>query len=170
MLNLPQEPTPRLVGVLVEDNEGWARIAKTILLSFNSMIFWTQTLGDAKEIIAARGPDFIICDFYLPDGEGLSLARWMRHHSNVRIAATPFILTTADPSERIIRMLGCCGADYLLRKPVKPSALAAALSRLTCEPPTREQLPTCRPQVETACLFRHGKAPPPMSEQRVALP
>jgi phosphoserine phosphatase RsbU/P len=78
-------------------------------------------------------PDVVLCDYYLPDIDGLQVLRGVRNGGN---RATRFIMVTAGLSgiddERALRS----EADAFLAKPIDLNELQAALSPKATSQPT----------------------------------
>ena len=71
-----------------------------------------SNLGDAKKLIAAKKPDLILLDVYLPKENGVDLLKWIRE-KNLDVDV---ILITADKSiERIQESIRYGAVDYLIK-------------------------------------------------------
>lgn len=76
--------------------------------------------GEAREILAEKQIDCVICDIMMPGEDGLSLTRHIRETSDI-----PVILLTAR-AEETDRIVGLeMGADDYVVKPFSPRELAA---------------------------------------------
>ena len=99
-----------------------------------------------RQILEARPADLVILDLNMPGEDGLSLARWLRAHTQVGIV----MLTAAG--EVVDRIVGLeMGADDYIAKPVDMRELLArvraVLRRLpapAAEPAAGEAAPTTR--------------------------
>jgi CheY-like chemotaxis protein len=116
--------------VLVIEDDAGARSALASLLADDGYAVCTAATGmDGIGLADEFRPHAIVCDYSLPDVDGLSVMRRLR-------ATYPdlfFIMVTAgrfDPTgERDLR----AEADVFLDKPVDLSALRSALVRATAE-------------------------------------
>jgi two-component system, sensor histidine kinase len=65
----------------------------------------------------------VICDFRLPDGDGLKLADWLNEQSGPRPA---FILISGDTAPEVLQKVKERGL-HLLHKPVRPAKLRSLI-------------------------------------------
>jgi DNA-binding response OmpR family regulator len=87
--------------------------------------YWVSTVADGVKMdqyLKQETPDLIILDLMLPGEDGLTLAKRLRHHSNV-----PIIMLSAR-GEEVDRIVGLeVGADDYLAKPFNPRELLARI-------------------------------------------
>jgi CheY-like chemotaxis protein len=122
-----QMAVPRVL--VIEDDDG-ARSALGSLLTDDGYAVCTAETGlDGIALAGEFRPHAIVCDYSLPDLDGLSVMRRLREDNPDLF----FIMVTAgrfDPSgERDLR----AEAHVFLDKPVNLSALRNALARATAE-------------------------------------
>lgn len=115
--------------VLVIEDEIPAREALVNLLQDEGFsVIGARDGQEGLESFAEFQPDIVVCDYYLPDINGLQVLRKIRQSRN---GATRFILLTAGMSdaenERALRS----EADSFLGKPVDLAQLQDALARTT---------------------------------------
>lgn len=94
-----------------------------------SDIFGASDASEAREILAERHIDIMICDIEMPGESGLELIEWMREQKNLNAAETEYIILTCYPEYNYMRkaiQLGC--SDYLI-KPVDDDELARVLDK-----------------------------------------
>jgi len=113
--------------VLVIEDEKGAREALESLLREEGFLVRSAADGEAGlSCFDDFDPHIIVCDYYLPDLNGLQLLRRVRRRSNGRVR---FIALTAgvggSENERALRR----EADAFLGKPIDLARLHAALSR-----------------------------------------
>lgn len=113
--------------ILVIEDESGAREALQSLLAEEGYTVDTAATGEhGLERVREFRPDTVVCDFYLPDTDGLQVLRQVRAGGGAEIN---FIIITA----------GCGGAeaedqlrqeaDFFLHKPVDLSRLRNVLQR-----------------------------------------
>ncbi len=128
--DLRTRQTSRLVGmrVLCIDNDIRVLAAMRALLeSWGCEVRVAATLEDAMTHIEGWLPQVILADYQLDDGVvGVDVVRALRVRAGQELAA---ILVTAENSEVSTRD-ATAAKMRVLRKPVKPAALRALLSRL----------------------------------------
>lgn len=111
--------------VLVIEDETGARDALESLLSEEGYVVRTAGSGvGGLECYEEFHPDTVVCDFYLPDIDGLQVLRRMRaDQDNVM-----FIMVTAGCGGEDVEQTLRTEADYFLDKPVDLSQLRALLN------------------------------------------
>lgn len=120
-----QMAVPRIL--VIEDDDG-ARDALASLLADEG--YAVCTAGTGAEGIALAGdfhPHAIICDYSLPDIDGLEVMRRLRASR----ADHFFIMVTAGRFDRVGERALRAEADVFLDKPVDLTALRSALVRAT---------------------------------------
>jgi two-component system, OmpR family, response regulator RegX3 len=81
-----------------------------------------STAAQGLELFSARGPDLVLLDVMLPDGDGRDVLRRIRETSR-----TPVVMLTAR-GEEMDRVLGLeLGADDYVTKPFSAAELAARI-------------------------------------------
>lgn len=122
--------------LIVEDEPALARLAHDYLAraGYRAITALDARTGSAR--LRADGPDLIVLDLGLPDGNGLDVLRDLRRSSNL-----PVIILTARGDE-VDRIVGLeLGADDYMVKPFSPNELVArvrAVLRRGAAPPETE--------------------------------
>lgn len=107
--------------LLVEDDPAAAQLITAILEQANLRVTRCGTVREAEQLIGGMYPDLFLLDIRLPDGDGFTLARYIRH--DPRFALTPLIfLTAATGPESQMEALRCGGDDFVA-KPAHPQLL-----------------------------------------------
>ncbi|MGH3022095.1 MAG: response regulator transcription factor [Gaiellaceae bacterium] len=108
--------------LLIEDEEA---ISEPLAAALAREGFDTLVAGTAEEgmeLFRNRGPDLVLLDVMLPDGDGRDLLRQIRETSR-----TPVVMLTAR-GEEVDRVLGLeLGADDYVTKPFSAAELTARL-------------------------------------------
>ncbi|WP_373503060.1 NahK/ErcS family hybrid sensor histidine kinase/response regulator, partial [Aestuariivirga sp.] len=123
---------PALAGafrVLVIDNE--RRIVEgmeVLLTGWGNTVHTAAGLDEALAVLAATEGkfDMILADYHLNNEDGISVIRALRTRARRHI---PAVLITADRTPAVAD-LAVAHDVHLLRKPVKPAALRAAMSHV----------------------------------------
>jgi diguanylate cyclase (GGDEF)-like protein len=107
--------------LLVEDDPAAATLIASVLGQANLRVTSCATVREAERLIDATYPDLFLLDIRLPDGDGFTLARYIRH--DPRFALTPVVfLTAASGAESQLEALRSGGDDFLA-KPAHPQLL-----------------------------------------------
>ena len=115
--------------VLVIDNEKPILEGMELLLSgWGNIVHTAAGLEDAiAELETAEGKiDLILADYHLNREDGISVIRTLRTRARRMI---PAVLVTADRSPAVAD-LALAHDVHVLRKPVKPAALRAAMAHV----------------------------------------
>ncbi|HEY7183776.1 MAG TPA: sigma-54 dependent transcriptional regulator [Blastocatellia bacterium] len=112
--------------VLIVDDEKSIRLALETGLSLDG--FSVSSARSGREAIsAARSQKFdvVVCDIFMPDGDGLDFVRELRARDN----HTPVVLITAQGSLELAMEAVTAGASDFIAKPFEVGALAELLRR-----------------------------------------
>jgi two-component system KDP operon response regulator KdpE len=126
--------------LVVEDDSGIRGVLRTLLESQHYRVAETETA--ARGVIAARGhrPDLVIVDLGLPDRDGLTLIREIRHFSPV-----PILVLSARTMETDKIAALDAGADDYVSKPFStPELLARVRALLRRRARAGERMPVLR--------------------------
>jgi len=106
--------------LLIEDEESISEPLAAALEREGFDVVIAATAADGRELFRTRGPDLVLLDVMLPDGDGKDVLREIRSASR-----TPVIMVTAR-GEELERVLGLeLGADDYVTKPFSAAELAA---------------------------------------------
>ena len=101
--------------VLIVDDDAVFRRGLARMFSNECEVTQASDAEQAIEAIANAVPDLVICDFRLPDTDGLGVLA----HLKQRGARSPFILLTAYGSSELFEKAKAQGANEVLEKPVE---------------------------------------------------
>jgi DNA-binding response OmpR family regulator len=115
--------------ILVIEDEPGSRDALQSLLADDGYAVCTAATGRAGlERLHDFRPDTIVCDFYLPDTNGLELLRAARAAAREEIT---FIIVTADCGGEAAELMLRREADHFFHKPIDLARLRGVLQRTT---------------------------------------
>ena len=123
--NMSVSAMPRLdrmenLQVLVVDDDMLVRISTAgILESWGCRVLVAGDLQESKDLCSQAQLDMVICDYRLPDGDGLMLADYIKAHYEIQPA---FILVSGDTAPEIQQAANERGL-HLMHKPVRPAKL-----------------------------------------------
>lgn len=86
--------------------------------------------GDALVRLGQFRPELIILDWSLPVIEGPQLMDLIRDPRNGGYEATPVVLMTSSPTQRVLELATARGIGIVLRKPFSPNVLWTRLAKL----------------------------------------
>jgi CheY-like chemotaxis protein len=113
--------------LLVEDNELNMKLLRDVLAASGYRTLEATTGGEALHLAAEHGPDLVLMDIHLPDGDGIQALVRMR--ADERTAAIPVLAVTAqamrDDRERFL----AAGFDDYISKPVNVRELIGTVRR-----------------------------------------
>ena len=111
--------------VLVIEDEPSAREALVSLLGEEGFTVLSASTGrEGIDSYGAFRPDFVLCDYYLPDVDGLQVLRSVRTMGG---SSTRFIMVTAGLSDAMDERALRAEADAFLGKPIDLEQLHLAL-------------------------------------------
>jgi two-component system chemotaxis response regulator CheY len=84
---------------------------------------------EALEVIAASGPDVVLCDWNMPRLNGIDVLKELRAAGDQR----PFIFVTSEGAPGIEDTAREAGAHGLIVKPFGPADFATTLGRFSAE-------------------------------------
>jgi len=112
--------------VLIVDDEKSIRLALETGLSLDGFSVSSARSGrEAVSATRAQKFDVVVCDIFMPDGDGLDFVRELRAHD----AHTPIILITAQGSLELAMQAITDGTTDFIAKPFEVGALAELLRR-----------------------------------------
>ncbi|MHA2296708.1 MAG: PAS domain S-box protein [Candidatus Hodarchaeales archaeon] len=121
----------------VDDEESFLKLAK-INLEKNDKNLDVETAlsaSSALQLIESRDYDVIVCDYQMPDMDGLELLNELRKQGN----NIPFIILTGKGREEIVIKALNLDADYYLQKGGSSKVLFTELSHFICRSTERKK-------------------------------
>lgn len=121
-------PNDGLPRVLVIDDSVSVRIALERILRQRPVEVLAVSNGmDGIGAMLEHAPAAVICDYVLPDRDGLTLARFVRNHPLLR--TVPFFLITGAADAALEEQARESGCTAVFHKPFTPEAVLGALDR-----------------------------------------
>lgn len=112
------------LNVLVVDDDELVRNSTSgLLASWGCKIKMAGSLSEVRKLATDACFDMVVCDYRLPDGNGLELANCIDTHCEIKPA---FILISGDTSPEVLQEVVAKG-HHLLHKPVRPAKLRSML-------------------------------------------
>lgn len=118
--------TERMICVLVEDDFAIRRLLIERLGANGIHVIEAADLASARSAMSGGSFDIVLLDLGLPDGDGVTLIRELRHWSDVPI----LVLSARDQERDRIHALDA-GADDFIGKPFPVGELLARIRALT---------------------------------------
>ncbi len=144
-----RDPPPRRFRILlVEDDPAWQHLVATGLAEHGIDVHAAPSAGRAIDALEALGPDAVVLDAILPDGDGLEVcARLSR-----RIGDRPIpilVLSGRDDEGSIERAFAAGASDYFV-KSLQWKLLAERLSQLVGAAQMRTELASSQRRLDRA--------------------
>lgn len=111
--------------LVVEDDADIAEAVSRTLGQSGMPCTIAATIADANRLIAKEEFTAAVVDLTLPDGDGLTLTRWLKEHTNLGIL---ILSARGETTERIVGLE--IGADDFIPKPFEPRELLARMRAL----------------------------------------
>lgn len=145
--------------LLIEDDISYSRIIKNFLEKNGFDILSTNKVSEGLSIIKTFGPDLIITDYRLPDGNGMQILETvLQEHKNTKV-----ILITSYSDIRIaVKAIKMGAVDYIT-KPINPEELLESVKE-ALESPLEEDKWEINPPVSAEYVEGKSTASKQMEE------
>ena len=108
-------------ALIIDDDTDLCTMLESVVKNTVPNVQCASTISAGRQLVKAWKPDVVFLDNNLPDGQGLDLAKEIKHHSpSVFIV---FITAVDLPKEKVTEY----GIDVFLEKPLTYSAISQAL-------------------------------------------
>jgi diguanylate cyclase (GGDEF)-like protein len=144
----PPPPSRRLRILLVEDDPAWQHLVATGLSEHGIDVHAAPGASRAIEALDALGPDAVVLDAILPDGDGLEVCARLRR----RIGERPvpiLVLSGRDDEGSIERAFAAGASDYFV-KSLQWKLLAERLAQLVGAAQMRTELASSQRRLDRA--------------------
>lgn len=115
--------SPSIDVVIVEDDIDQRQLYAQVLTRAGFSVAGADQARTAVELIESTHPRLVLCDFLLPDQDGLGICAWLRQ--SPALAGTYFVLMSASSEASLLQRALEEGADEFLRKPISFPELIA---------------------------------------------
>ncbi len=113
--------------VVVIDDDALVRTStQGILESWGCSVFLSASFNEFKELKNMEDFDLVLCDYRLPDGDGVEILGWIEANFKVK---PMFILITGDIAPEILKEISQKDIN-VLHKPVRPAKLRSLIQYL----------------------------------------
>ena len=116
--------------LVVEDNPRNMKLVRDVLQATGYRILEATTAERAVELAAEHGPNLVLMDIQLPDGDGVEALGRLRADEST--AAIPVVALTAQAMEGDRERFLAAGFDGYVSKPIDIARLAATVKQY-CE-------------------------------------
>lgn len=106
--------------LVIDDNDELLQLIARVFSRTGARLVTASQGQDGLRKLFALRPDLVLLDLMMPDMDGWTVCRQIRHFSDVPV----IMLTVLDRDDDVIRALDC-GADYYVTKPFDVSVLLA---------------------------------------------
>jgi two-component system response regulator HydG len=131
-LQLPDDPTPPLKVLIIDDEEGIRRLCGTVASAAGMEVSAAGTVDEGRELARELRPDYVFLDVHLPDGNGLELLRELR----VLLPAARIVMITGlSTVEAAVEAMKLGAYDYLRKPDIVPQIREILARPLKVEPP-----------------------------------
>jgi len=129
----PSLPDNVLLGLrvlVVDDDTDTRELLVTMLQGAGAEVRAVASAAEALAALTAKRPDAVVSDIGMPNEDGYSFVRRLRHLAPEDGGGTPAIALTAFAADRDRRLAMDAGFNAFLAKPVTAGELARVLSEL----------------------------------------
>lgn len=113
--------------LIVDDSRVMREVTKVYLIAKNVHIVEARHGEEALQVARASRPDVIVADLQMPKLDGPGLCRALK--AEAALAVIPVIILTSNADALSKTRCLEAGAREVLRKPVEPAQLTAAITR-----------------------------------------
>lgn len=128
-------PPHKAVVMIVDDMQSMRMVTRTSLKQMGFKTFVECSNGlEALKRLRLMNIDLVVCDWDMPEMDGLELLRNIRNEE--RLERTAFVMLTAHSETELIHQSITAGVDGYMVKPYQPIALCKRINSLLASPIT----------------------------------
>jgi CheY-like chemotaxis protein len=113
--------------LLVDDSRVSREVIKVFLIGRHDTVLEAVDGIEAMRLVHERHPDLVVADFRMPRLDGCGLCEAVR--ADARTRTTPILILTGTADAETVARCHAAGAREVLKKPIQPNALLAAVAR-----------------------------------------
>jgi signal transduction histidine kinase len=132
----PPAPAVSLVGktiLVVDDDASTREVISAALEATGAEVCLAASAAEGWNVLHDRTPDVLVADVAMPEEDGFSFIRRVRHNSNIG-KRVPAIALSAFADARSEESARAAGFSAFLAKPARPEALLELIDRLLNAP------------------------------------
>lgn len=119
-------------ALVIDDNHHMRMILKGMLRALSSPEIKEATEAvEALELMKNWQPDVIICDYFMPQLDGIEFVKLVRQSKDSPCFDVPILLVSGYAERRIVVAARDAGADGFIAKPLQTKSLLEKLVRVT---------------------------------------
>lgn len=111
--------------LVIDDEVIWHKLLKSLLSGMGYTVYSALSGADGLKLAEAHKPDCILLDFYLTDGDAVSVCSALKANNVVK--NTPVIIFSSDAMVEVIAYSECKAAGFVLKGPRWLRGLSVAL-------------------------------------------
>lgn len=117
--------------MVVDDNPVNVLVVRLMLENMlpNARLLQAHSAQEAMQQLTEQVPDMMLLDVHMPEVDGYALARWVRNHTNPRMARLPLLALTGAALPEDARLRESCGMNAVLYKPIDEQQLRLQIQR-----------------------------------------
>ena len=113
--------------LLVDDSRVTREVMKVYLIAKGVELLEAADGAEALEVALSKLPDLVLADLRMPKLDGAALCKALR--ADPRTRQIPVLILTSNADESTADRCRAAGAREVLKKPIQPQPLLAALGR-----------------------------------------
>ena len=114
--------------LVIDDEPIWHKLLKSLLGGMGYTVYTAGTCAEGLKLAESYKPDCILLDFYLTDGDAVSVCLGLK--ANNAVKNIPVIIFSSDATMEAAAYIDCKAACFVLKGPRWLRGLSVALDRV----------------------------------------
>lgn len=114
--------------LVIDDEVIWHKLTRSLLGGMGYVVYAAATGAEGVRLAETHKPDCILLDFYLTDGDAVSVCSALK--ANNAVKNTPVIIFSSDPGVEAAAYADCGAACFVLKGPRWLRGLSVALGQV----------------------------------------